>query len=202
MKGDESAIAFAAYDRGLDVFLANFRGAPPRKCKARQSKRFWKYSFNELGMYDMTALVGKVNCIKEEELNFEDRGAPDSEMAKHEQREEEKEGVGQRSYKLRVVGHSLGGAALLIYLSTAAKLGRDHHIDRMVLLSPAGVHTHKLPLLGRLLCLTDTFLGRWLKRLNFGMTVYGSILRVGAQKFAVDVSSLPGPKGLFNVFLR
>jgi pimeloyl-ACP methyl ester carboxylesterase len=184
LKGDESAAAFAAYDRGFDVFLANFRGATPRKCKAGASKTFWKYSINEIGMYDITASVGKIHCLKQEKET-------------HEEREKEKQ-----PYKLCVVGHSLGGAALLVYLSTAARLCKEHHIHRMILLSPAGVHHHHLPLLARILCAVDSILGLWLKRLNFGMTVYGSVLRVGAQKVAVDVSSLPGLQGLFNIFCR
>ena len=197
LKGDESAIAFAAYDRGFDVFLSHFRGAPPRKCKAKVSKRFWKYSFNELGMYDMTANVGKIHAIKSVEL-----GAAGTELGSLGD-EGKSSGAGKSSqYKLRVVGHSLGGAALLVYMYTAAKLRREHHIHRMVLMSPAGLHTYFLPLLARILILTDTFFGSWLKRLNFGMTMYGSILRVGAQKVAVDILNLHGLKGLLNIFCR
>ncbi|QDZ24756.1 lipase [Chloropicon primus] len=187
LKGDESAIAFAAYDRGFDVFLANFRGTPPRKCRPRV-KKFWMYTFNELGMYDMRAAIEKIHELKE------------AERAEMENRKEED--ALSSSYKLRVVGHSLGGAALLIYLAAALKQKRDHHIHRMVLLSPAGRHEHSLPLMARILCLMDRVLGPSLKTLNFGMTVYGSVIRVGAQKMAVDVSSLPGLKGLFDILCR
>ena len=187
MRGDESAIAFAAYDCGQDVFLANFRGAPPRSCKEEVSGKYWKYTFNELGMFDMAAVVEKIHRVKEEER---------SEM------ENTPRGSGSPGHKLRVVGHSLGGAALQIYLATARLLGRDPGVHRMILLSPAGRHDYFLPLLAQLLCLTDTLLGFWLKRLNVGMTVYGVTMRVGARKFAVDVSSLPGLKGIFDIIFR
>jgi hypothetical protein len=41
-------------------------------------------------------------------------------------------------YRLRAVGHSLGGASLLIYAVTRALAGRPHHLRRLVLLTPAG----------------------------------------------------------------
>lgn len=43
-------------------------------------------------------------------------------------------------YNLRAVGHSLGGASLLIYAVMCQKLGKPHHISRLVLLTPAGFH--------------------------------------------------------------
>lgn len=49
-------------------------------------------------------------------------------------------------YTLRAVGHSLGGAALLIHLVMALREKRPHHLHKLVLLSPAGFH-HKYPLL-------------------------------------------------------
>lgn len=219
LKGDESAIAFAAYDRGFDVFLANFRGTPPRRCTERV-KTFWSFTFNELGKYDMRAVMEKIHEVKTTEA-AEVVGS---------------EVPADADYKLRAVGHSLGGAGLLIYLFDCILRGRDHHLHRMVLLSPAGRHEYDLPLLAQILCLMDRVVGPFLNRLNFGMTVYvslspllfptlysiltgrhllslsifsffdlrpqGSVLRVGAQKMAVDVSSLPGLKGLFDILCR
>ncbi len=48
-------------------------------------------------------------------------------------------------YRLRVVAHSLGGAALLIYAVMCRRLGRPHHLYRLILLTPAGF-LEKLPL--------------------------------------------------------
>ena len=41
-------------------------------------------------------------------------------------------------YRLRAVGHSLGGACLLIYAVTRAMKGEPTHISRLILLTPAG----------------------------------------------------------------
>lgn len=48
-------------------------------------------------------------------------------------------------YRLRAVGHSLGGAALLIYLVTSLRKKRRHHIYRLILLTPAGFLKHYPP---------------------------------------------------------
>lgn len=40
------------------------------------------------------------------------------------------------------VGHSMGGAVLLLYIILCRALRRPHWMDRMVLLSPAGLHSH------------------------------------------------------------
>lgn len=42
------------------------------------------------------------------------------------------------AYRLRAVGHSLGGASLLIYLIWCRKAKRPHHLYRLILLTPAG----------------------------------------------------------------
>jgi hypothetical protein len=48
-------------------------------------------------------------------------------------------------YRLRAVGHSLGGASLLIYVVMCRKLNLPHHLYRLILLTPAGF-MHKAPL--------------------------------------------------------
>lgn len=42
------------------------------------------------------------------------------------------------AYRLRAVGHSLGGASLLIYLVMCRRAQRPHHLYRLILLTPAG----------------------------------------------------------------
>ena len=41
-------------------------------------------------------------------------------------------------YRLRAVGHSLGGASLLIYAVMARRARRPHRLYRLILLTPAG----------------------------------------------------------------
>ena len=44
----------------------------------------------------------------------------------------------EEPYRLRAVGHSLGGASLLIYAVTRSMQGEPTHLTRLVLLTPAG----------------------------------------------------------------
>ncbi len=43
------------------------------------------------------------------------------------------------AYRLRAVGHSLGGAMLLMYAVHRRMEGKPHHLSRLVLLTPAGM---------------------------------------------------------------
>lgn len=53
-------------------------------------------------------------------------------------------------YRLRVVAHSLGGAALLVYAVQCRRQRRPHHMYRLILLTPAGF-LQKAPLVRTLL---------------------------------------------------
>ena len=44
----------------------------------------------------------------------------------------------QEPYRLRAVGHSLGGASLLIYAVTRCLNSQPTHLTRLILLTPAG----------------------------------------------------------------
>ena len=44
----------------------------------------------------------------------------------------------EEPYRLRAVGHSLGGASLLIYAVTRCMKGQPTHLARLILLTPAG----------------------------------------------------------------
>lgn len=59
------------------------------------------------------------------------------------------DGVASVQYRLQAVGHSLGGCSLLIYAVHRAMAGRAHHLKRLVLLSPAGYHSHYPRVKGR-----------------------------------------------------
>ncbi len=54
-------------------------------------------------------------------------------------------GVAELPYSISAVGHSLGGASLLIHAVTAARAGRSTGISRLILLTPAGFH-HNCPI--------------------------------------------------------
>ena len=194
LSGEENALAYAAYNRGFDVFLGNIRGAPPQRCATEATRRrYWRYSISDVGVYDISAIVEAIHDLKDREAREEE-----------EVRDGDGDGDGKRrgGCELSVIAHSLGGAALLIHLTESLRRGvRSHGLSRLVLLSPAGIH-HTIPLLAKIACALDSYLGWWLKDFNFGMTVHGSIVRMGAQKIAVDVTTLPGVDRLATWFSR
>ncbi|XP_044477184.1 probable lipase C1672.09 isoform X2 [Mangifera indica] len=121
--------AFAAYDQGYDVFLGNFRGLVSREHidKNISSRQYWRYSINEHGMEDLPAIIEKIHDTKTSELKI---SHPD---LKEEINEDQ-------PYKLCAVCHSLGGAAMLMYVITHRIEEKPHRLSRLILLSPAGFH--------------------------------------------------------------
>ncbi|KAK7314516.1 hypothetical protein VNO77_33042 [Canavalia gladiata] len=121
--------AFAAYDQGYDVFLGNFRGLVSREHVNRNIsyRQYWRYSINEHGTEDIPAMIEKIHQVKTAELMLTN---PDI---------EEETNVDQ-PYKLCAICHSLGGAAVMMYVITRRLKGKQHRLSRLVLLSPAGFH--------------------------------------------------------------
>ncbi|KAJ8773116.1 hypothetical protein K2173_028293 [Erythroxylum novogranatense] len=121
--------AFAAYDQGFDVFLGNFRGLVSREHvdKNISSRKYWRYSINEHGTEDIPAMIEKIHEVKTAELKL---NQPDL----------EEETRDDQPYKLYAICHSLGGAAMLIYVIMRRIEEKPHRLSRMILLSPAGFH--------------------------------------------------------------
>lgn len=111
-------------------------------------RRYWKYSVNEHGTRDIPGIIEEIDRIKVSELEAL-RGELRAEIG------------GEQPYKLCTVTHSLGGAAMLMYVITRRIEGRPHRLSRLILMSPAGFHEdstvvftvaeHLLLLLGPLL---------------------------------------------------
>ncbi|KAJ8752709.1 hypothetical protein K2173_007019 [Erythroxylum novogranatense] len=121
--------AFAAYDQGFDVFLGNFRGLVSREHidKNISSRKYWRYSINEHGTEDIPAMIEKIHEVKTAELKL---SQPDI----------GEELMDDQPYKLCAICHSLGGAAMLMYIITRRIEEKPHRLSRMILLSPAGFH--------------------------------------------------------------
>ncbi|KAA8541178.1 hypothetical protein F0562_025215 [Nyssa sinensis] len=121
--------AFAAFDQGFDVFLGNFRGLVSREHvdKNISSWQYWRYSINEHGTKDIPTFIEKIHEVKTSELNS---SQPDL----------EDETNGSQPYKICAICHSLGGAAILMYVITRWIEEKPHRLSRLVLLSPAGFH--------------------------------------------------------------
>ncbi|CAM8932639.1 unnamed protein product [Rhodiola kirilowii] len=122
--------AFAAYDQGYDVYLGNFRGLVSREHvnKNISSRQYWNYSINEHGTEDIPAMIDKIHQIKVSELV---NAQTDSQEGTSDE---------QQPYRLCAVCHSLGGAAILMYIITRRIQDKPHRVSRLVLLSPAGFH--------------------------------------------------------------
>ncbi|MED6218697.1 hypothetical protein PIB30_028783 [Stylosanthes scabra] len=121
--------AFAAYDQGYDVYLGNFRGLVSREHinKNISSRQYWRYSINEHGTEDVPAMIEKIHEVKSAELKI---SKPDS----------EEEIDDDQPYKLCAISHSLGGAAMIMYVVTQRIQEKPHRLSRLILLSPAGFH--------------------------------------------------------------
>ena len=64
--GEERSIAFALANNNFDVWLSNSRGN--KYCKEHEiydstSFEFWQYSFNELGIYDIPAVINHIKSV-------------------------------------------------------------------------------------------------------------------------------------------
>ncbi|CAK7349763.1 unnamed protein product [Dovyalis caffra] len=121
--------AFAAYDQGYDVFLGNFRGLVSREHidKKIPSRKYWQYSINEHGTEDIPAMIEKIHQVKTAELKISQPNL-------------EEETNDDQPYKLCAISHSLGGAAMLMYVIIRRIEEKPHRLSRLILLSPAGFH--------------------------------------------------------------
>ncbi|KAJ6359069.1 hypothetical protein OIU76_000724 [Salix suchowensis] len=143
--------------KGYDVFLGNFSGLVSREHieKKISSQKYWRYSINEHGTEDIPAMIEKIHQVKSAELKI---SQPDLEEDTND----------DQHYKLCAISHSLGGAAMLMYLITSRIEEKSHRLSRLILLSPAGFHHDSslvftafeymfLPLAPILACLVPAF---------------------------------------------
>ncbi|KAG5318208.1 LIP3 Lipase, partial [Acromyrmex heyeri] len=61
--GEDKGLAFILADRGYDVWLGNFRGNTNSRAHVSLSpsdSKFWNFSFHELGVYDLPAMISYI----------------------------------------------------------------------------------------------------------------------------------------------
>lgn len=95
---------------------------------------------NEHGTQDIPAMLDKVHGLKMTELKHLNLLTDESLGSSSEPGSTEK-----LPYSLCGVSHSLGGAAMLIYIVTRRLEGKPHYLKRAILLSPAGFHEKAPP---------------------------------------------------------
>ncbi|CAA7402028.1 unnamed protein product [Spirodela intermedia] len=182
--------AFAAFDQGYDVFLGNFRGLVSREHinKNISSHKYWKYSVNEHGVQDVPAIIEEIHRIKVSELT----------LLQPEFRDEM--GGGDQPYKLCTVTHSLGGAAMLMYVITRRIEDRPHRLSRLILLSPAGFHgdsTIVFTIMEHLLLLFSPLLAYFIPALYIPTRFFRMLL----NKLARDFHNNPALGGLVQTLM-
>ena len=138
------------------------------------NQEYWKYSVNEHGMFDIGAMVRCIHATKQQELP---EGQP---------------------YVLSGVAHSLGGAAMLTYLLTQRMKRQEHHLSRLILLSPAGFH-EKTPLLFDILKFLVPFIDPFMRRFIPGFYIPTRGLRLLFNKLAQDFQNFPALRALVQV---
>nr|CAD1834928.1 unnamed protein product [Ananas comosus var. bracteatus] len=182
--------AFAAYDQGYDVFLGNLRGLVSREHvdKNISSRQYWKYSLNEHGTKDVPAIIEKIHEIKT------------SELSKNHQPFTEDDAANNQPYKLCAVCHSLGGAAMLMYVITRRMDNKPHRLSRLILLSPAGFHedsTILFTIAEKLVLL----IGPILAPIVPGLYIPTRFFRMLLNKLARDFHNYPALGGLVQTLM-
>ncbi|CAB4281251.1 unnamed protein product [Prunus armeniaca] len=181
--------AFAAYDQGYDVFLGNFRGLVSREHvnKNISSRQYWQYSINEHATQDIPAMIEKIHQVKTAELKL---SQPDL----------EEETNDEQPYKLCAICHSLGGAAILMYVVTQRIEERPHRLSRLVLLSPAGFHGDS-SLMFTVVEHVFLLLAPFLAPLVPGFYIPTRFFRMLLNKLARDFHNYPAVGGLVQTLM-
>ncbi|KAI3820960.1 hypothetical protein L1987_08516 [Smallanthus sonchifolius] len=182
--------AFAAFDHGYDVFLGNFRGLVSREHvnKNISSRQYWRYSINEHGTQDLPALIEKINEVKTSELK------PSSQATKP------KESNTNQPYKLCAICHSLGGAAILMYIITRRLENKPHRLSRSIMLSPAGFH-HDSPFFFTVIEYSCLWLAPILAPICPGLYIPTRFFRMLVNKLARDLQNYPAVGGLVQTIM-
>ncbi|XP_065860696.1 uncharacterized protein [Euphorbia lathyris] len=182
--------AFAAYDQGFDVFLGNLRGLVSREHvdKNISSRKYWRYSINEHGIEDIPAMIEKIHQVKTSELKIS-----------HSDIEEETNDDNQ-PYKLCAISHSLGGAAMLMYIVTRRIEEKPHRLCRMILLSPAGFH-HESNLVFTTVEYLCLLFAPILAPIMPGLYIPTRFFRMLLNKLARDLHNYPAVGGLVQTLI-
>lgn len=94
---------------------ADATNAPPPS--PQNEKDYWDYSMNELAFYDCRAFIERIVEVKKKEL-------------------------GDDNFKIISVAHSMGAGCMMAYLIHSKLNNLPHYLDRVILLAPAGNHSH------------------------------------------------------------
>lgn len=132
-------------------------------------------------------MIAKIHEIKVSELPSSQTDTPE-------------ESNKDQPYKLCAICHSLGGAAILIYIITRRILEKPHRLSRIILLSPAGFH-HDSPFVFTLMEYIVHPLAPLLRHLIPALYIPTRFFRMLVNKLARDFHNLPAVGGLVQTLL-
>lgn len=150
--------------------------------------RYWRYSINEHGTKDLPALIEKIHEVKTSELK------PSSQTNTPE------ESKNDQPYKLCAICHSLGGAAIFMYIITRRVENKPHRLSRSIMLSPAGFH-HDSPFFFTVIEYTCLWLAPILAPLFPGLYIPTRFFRMLVNKLARDLYNYPAVGGLVQTLM-
>lgn len=190
--------AFAAFDQGYDVYLGNLRGLAAREHanKHISPQKYWDFTVNEHGIEDIPAMITKIHELKMLEL----RGPVHSEIEYGEISQSVKYDSKNFPYTLCGIAHSLGGAAMLIYVVTRCLAKRPHYLSGLILLSPAGFH-EDAPFSLKVLQFIIPLLAPVLNLLMPGIYIPTRFFRALFNKLSRDFQNYPAVGGLVQAVL-
>lgn len=139
-------------------------------------------------MEDIPALVEKIHEVKTAELKS------------IEHKLEEEPSSSEQPYKMCAICHSLGGAAILMYVVTRRIEEKPHRLSRLILLSPAGFHDDSTFIFKIL-----EYLFRWmapiLEPIVPGFYIPTRFFRMLLNKLARDLHNYPAVGGLVQTLM-
>lgn len=138
-------------------------------------------------MEDIPAMIEKIHQVKTSELKLSQPNL------------EEETGAYQ-PYKLCAICHSLGGAAILMYVITQTIQEKPHRLSRLILLSPAGFH-HDSSLMFTLVERFILLLAPLLRHLVPGFYIPTRFFRMLLNKLARDFHNYPAVGGLVQTLI-
>lgn len=188
--------AFAAFDQGYDVYLGNLRGLASREHvdKHISPQKYWNFSLNEHGTQDIPAMITKIHELKMLELppHLTTKNGEISKSVDYDPLE--------LPYRLCGVAHSMGGAAMLMYVVTKRLANQPHYLSRLILLSPAGFH-NVAPFSIKLCQYVIPFVASFLCLFMPGLYIPTRFFRGLFNKFSRDLQNYPALGGLAQAVL-
>lgn len=200
--GPLHALGYRAHDAGCDVWMVNLRGT--RGCehtkKQIPSREYWDFCVDHHALRDLPAAVEALRAVKEREradvTMFPSLpGVPRQRFPRSARLQLAQ---AQAEVNLTLIGHSMGGAASVMYVIGSRLRGRPHHVSKLILLSPAGFHT-TVPQAARWLGPPAYLLARLMRPWVHALRFPSDHVRVFIQKLTQDVRGMAAVRDLVSV---